>query len=124
MLIKGESSASLSFFCSLSLSLLPSLKNTQGKSVYSYSLSLPFSLLPLKNIEHKSIYSYSLSPSLSPPPLSEGSILIEYIEEAYRGKEAYKRREAYRGREVHRGREAYRRREHRGRKAYREKGST
>ena len=67
MFAKGEASASLSF-CSFSLSILPSLKTTVGKSVYFYSLSL------LPNL----------------PPLSEGSILRNYIEEAHRGKEAYR----------------------------------
>ena len=58
----------------------------------SSALPLPLSLVPsLKNIEGKSIYSYSLSPP--PPPLLEGSILIKYIEEAHKGKEACRGRE-------------------------------
>jgi len=88
MLIKEEVSVHLSF-CSLSLS--------------------PSSLLSsLKNIEGKSIYSYSLSPSPSLPPLLEGRILRKYIEEAHRGREAYKGKEAHRGREAHKGKEVYR----------------
>jgi hypothetical protein len=80
MLVKEEASASLSFLCSLSLSLVPSLKNKDGKSVYSYSLSVSFSLLPLKNIADKSIYSYSLSPSLFPP-----SFRRKHTNKVYRG---------------------------------------
>jgi hypothetical protein len=58
----------------------------------SSALPLPLSLVPsLKNIEGKSIYSYSLSPP--PLPLLEGSILIKYIEEAHKGKEACRGRE-------------------------------
>jgi hypothetical protein len=55
-----------------SLSLLPSLENTQDKSVYSYSLSLLSSL----------------------PPFSEGSILRKYIEEVHREKEVHRGKES------------------------------
>jgi hypothetical protein len=66
MLAKGEASASLSFFYSLSLSLLPSLENTQGKSVYSYSLSLLLSSFFKKHKVSLFILTLSLSFPLSP----------------------------------------------------------
>jgi hypothetical protein len=53
-------------------------------------LSLPLLLPSLKNIEGKSVYSYSLSPS--PPPSfrrKHTKKVYRSIEEAYRGKEAH-----------------------------------
>jgi len=100
--LQGGASVSLppSSAPSPSLFFLLSLKNIEGKSVYSH-LSSPF----FKNIEGRSVYSLSLSLSVClslplPLPLSlfsyeiplsllKGSILRKYIEEAYRGKEAY-----------------------------------
>jgi hypothetical protein len=115
MLVKGEASASLSFFCFLSLSS-SFRKHTRQVCLFLLSLSFPLS-----------------------PPLSEGSILRKYIEEAHRGKEArrgrkhigkeaHKGKEVYRGKKAHRGKEAYRGREahkekevYRGREVYRGK---
>jgi hypothetical protein len=94
--LQGGASVSLppSSAPSPSLFFLLSLKNIEGKSVYSH-LSSPF----FKNIEGRSVYSLSLSLFSYEIPLSllKGSILRKYIEEAYRGKEAYRGTEAHRG---------------------------
>jgi hypothetical protein len=71
-------SLSLPLFLSL---LLPSLKNTEGKSVLSLCVPLsPSLLLPLKNTEGKSILSLSLS--LPPSLYSSLSLRRKHIKEA------------------------------------------
>jgi hypothetical protein len=86
------------------------LKNIEGKSIYSHTLS-PSSSSPLKIIEGKSIYSHTLSHTLSLlslPPLSLPSLLLplplslkrRYTKEAYRGstqREGKHTEEVYRG---------------------------
>jgi hypothetical protein len=75
------SQAPSSFF-SLSLSLLPSLKNTEGNSVYSYSF---FPSLPLSVSLSLSLFSYEI------PPVSLKRKHIEGME-AHRGKGSTQRK--------------------------------
>jgi hypothetical protein len=81
MLAKGEASASFSFFCSLSLSLLSSFKKTQKISLFILTLSP--SLSPLSSLP------FPL------PPSFRRKHTKKLYEEAHGGKEAHRGKEAY-----------------------------